>query len=192
MIGIGKKAPLFACDVVIDGQIKQMCLNDFAGQYKVLFFYPLDFTFVCPTELHAFQDRLEDFRKRNVAVIGCSVDSAYSHSAWLRTPKKSGGIEGITYPLLADINKTISRLYGVLDEEQGVALRGLFIIDKDDVVQCASVNNLPIGRNVDEVIRLIDALQFAEKSGQVCPANWQEGRKAMEPTDKGLADYFAE
>lgn len=192
MISIGRKAPAFACDAVVDGSIKRIDLDDFSGQYKVLFFYPLDFTFVCPTELHAFQDALPAFKERNVAVIGCSVDSAYSHSAWLRTPKKQGGIQGVTYPLLADINKEVARSYGVLDAEQGVALRGVFIIDACDVIQCASVNNLPLGRNVHEVLRLIDALQFSEKNGQVCPANWQQGEKAMHPTDKGVADYFAE
>jgi len=192
MLTIGKKAPVFSCDAVIESSIKKTSLNDFVGQYKVLFFYPLDFTFVCPTELHAFQDCLGEFKKRNTAVIGCSVDSAYSHNAWLRIPKKQGGIQGITYPLLADINKTVSREYGVLDDAQGVALRGLFIIDTNDVVQCAIVNNLPLGRNVHEVLRLIDALQFSEKNGQVCPANWQQGDKAMVPNDKGLVEYFAE
>ena len=192
MLTIGKKAPAFSCDAVIEGAIKKISLDDFDGQYKVLFFYPLDFTFVCPTELHAFQECLEEFKKRNVAVIGCSIDSAYSHTAWLRTPKQQGGIAGVSYPLLADINKAVAKAYGVLDEEQGVALRGLFIIDTNGVVQCASVNNLPLGRNVQEVLRLVDALQFSEKNGQVCPANWQQGHKAMVPNDKGLVDYFAE
>ncbi len=187
---VGKKAPQFSAEGVADGQIKQISLRDFDGTYKVLFFYPLDFTFVCPTELHAFQQELAAFEQRNVKLIGCSVDSAYSHAAWLRTPKKQGGICGVNYPLLADITKMIARAYGVLDEEKGVAFRGLFIIDTDNVVQCALINNLPLGRNIQEVIRLIDALQFSEQHGQVCPANWQQGEQGMVPNEAGLAEYF--
>jgi len=190
MVAVGKKAPIFDCEAVIDGCIKKIGLDEFTGQYKVLFFYPLDFTFVCPTELHAFQQALASFKERNVAVIGCSIDSVYSHMTWLNTPKKQGGIQGVEYPLLADVNKSVSRSYGVLDEEQGIALRGLFVIDTGDIIQCMIVNNLPLGRNVQEVLRLVDALQFSEKNGQVCPANWARGEKAMIPTNKGVVEYF--
>lgn len=187
---VGKKAPAFAGDAAIQGTIKKIALDDFKGQYKILFFYPLDFTFVCPTELHAFQDGVEEFKKRNTVVIGCSVDSVYSHNAWLRIPKKQAGIQGITYPLLADLTKDIARAYDVLDEEQGVAVRGLFIIDTDDIVQCAITHNLPIGRNVEEVLRLVDALQFCKNNNQVCPANWKNGCTGIKPTEEGIVEYF--
>jgi len=191
MTCIGNKAPDFNCEAVVKKQIKTVSLDDFKGKYKVVFFYPLDFTFVCPTELHAFQDKLAEFEKRNTHLLGVSIDSVYSHLAWLNTPKNKGGIEGITYPLLSDIKKTISTDYGVLDEEAGVALRGLFILDKDDCVQSMTVNNLSLGRNVDEVIRTIDALQHVENHGEVCPANWNKGEKAMKPDAQGLDDFFA-
>jgi len=190
MICVGKKGPNFNCQAVVDGQIKTISLSDFEGKYKVIFFYPLDFTFVCPTELHAFQELLPEFEKRNTQLLGVSVDSVYSHLAWLKTPRAKGGIEGVSYPLISDINKTISKEYGVLDESQGVALRGVFILDKDNCIQSLTVNNLSLGRNIHEFVRLIDALQHVEKYGQVCPANWNLGEKAMNPTNKGLAEYF--
>ena len=190
MVHVGQKAPDFACEAVVDGKVTELSLGSFTNRYKVLFFYPLDFTFVCPTELHAFQQELPEFEKRNVQVIGASVDSVYSHHAWLKTPKKNGGIEGITYPLLSDMCKEISRAYGVLDEKAGVALRGIFIIDKDNVVQSMTVNNLGLGRNVAEILRTIDALQHHEKHGEVCPANWASGEKALEPTAQGVKNYF--
>ena len=186
MVCINKKAPNFDCQAVINKQIKNISLNDFDGKYKVIFFYPLDFTFVCPTELHAFQQLLPEFEKRNTQVLGVSVDSAYSHLAWLNTPKE----EGITYPVLSDIHKTIAKEYGVLDECQGIAFRGVFILDKNNIVQSITVNNLSLGRNIDEFLRVIDALQFVEKHGQVCPANWNTGKKAMDPTTEGLETYF--
>jgi peroxiredoxin (alkyl hydroperoxide reductase subunit C) len=185
-----KKAPEWKAQGVVNGEITEISSNKFDGKYKVLFFYPLDFTFVCPTELHAFQDKLEEFKKRDVEVIGVSVDSAYSHLAWVNTPRKKGGIQGVTYPIVADMNKQISKDFGVLLEDAGVALRGLFLIDKDNIVQHSVVNNLSLGRNVDEVIRMVDALKFNEEHGEVCPANWKPGEKSMVATQEGLATYF--
>jgi len=187
---IGKKAPSFSCEAVVNKQIKKVTLDDFDGKYKIIFFYPLDFTFVCPTEIRAFQQMLPEFEKRNVQVLGVSVDSPYSHLAWLKMPATKGGIEGVEYPLLSDINKTMAKAYGVLDAQQGVALRGVFVLDKDNCVQSMVVNNLSLGRNIEEFVRLIDALQFVEKHGQVCPANWSAGKKAMTPTSDGLEDFF--
>lgn len=188
---IGKKAPPFSCQAAIQDHITDnVCLENYDGKYKVIFFYPQDFTFVCPTELHAFQEKLPEFEKRNVQVIGCSVDSPATHKQWLKTPKKQGGIEGITYPLLADVNKQMSRDYGVLDESSGLAFRGVFILDKDNVVQSMTVNNMSLGRNVDELLRTIDALQFVEEHGQVCPANWNTGDKAMDANEQGVKEYF--
>lgn len=192
MIRIGNAAPTFKANAIVDGHIKTISLDDYQGKYTVLLFYPLDFTFVCPTELHAFQEQLAMFHEKNTDVLAISIDSVYSHLAWLRTPKKQGGIEGVQYPLVSDIHKTISRDYGVLEEHEGVALRGLFLLDKNNVVQSAMVNNLPLGRNVHEVIRLLDALQFVENHGQVCPANWTAEAKSMKPTQQGVEQYFAE
>ncbi len=191
---VGRKAPDFDVAAVVNGsQFVDSCkLSDFSGKYVVLFFYPLDFTFVCPTELHAFQEKLEEFRSRNVELIGCSVDSKFSHYAWLNTPKNQGGIEGVTYTLLSDLNKTVSADYDVLIEGAGIALRGLFLIDKEGVVQHQVVNNLPLGRNVDEALRLVDALQFTEECGEVCPANWHKGDKSMRPDEEGLKEFFKE
>jgi peroxiredoxin (alkyl hydroperoxide reductase subunit C) len=165
-------------------------LSDYRGKYVVLFFYPLDFTFVCPTELHAFEDKLDDFKKRNVTVLACSVDSKFSHLAWLRTPRNQGGIQGVTYPLLSDINKDVSRAYDVLAEEAGISYRGLFLIDKEGVVRYQVVNDLGLGRNVEEVLRMVDALQFTEEFGEVCPANWNKGDKTMKPSEEGLKEFF--
>ena len=190
---VNKPAPDFSAQAVVNGQFKTVSLSEYKGKkYVVLFFYPLDFTFVCPTELHAFQDKMDEFKKRDVEVIGASIDSHFSHFAWVTTPKNKGGIEGVQYPLVADITKSISRDYDVLLEEDGVALRGLFLIDKDGIVQHQVVNNLPLGRNVDEVLRMVDALQFFEKNGEVCPANWKAGDKSMVPTDEGLKKYFGD
>lgn len=187
---VGKTAPNFTAQAVVDNRIvNQYSLSDLKGQYVVLFFYPLDFTYVCPTELHAFQERLEEFKKRGAQVVGCSVDSAFSHKAWINTPKSKGGIEGVNYPLISDLNKTISKDYGVLNPD-GVAYRGLFLIDKQGTVRHQLVNDLPIGRSVDEAIRILDALIFFEKNGEVCPANWNHGKKSMKPTSEGLEQYF--
>ena len=189
---VGKKAPGFTSAAVVNGNqmVEDFSLSSYAGQEVVLFFYPLDFTFVCPTELHAFQAKLGEFEKRGVQVIGVSVDSQFSHFAWLSTPKKLGGIQGVTYPLVADLNKSISADYDVLVEGAGIAYRGLFLIDKEGVVRHQVVNDLPLGRNIDEALRMVDTLQFFEKNGEVCPANWVEGDKAMDPTQDGLVEFF--
>lgn len=188
---IGNKAPNFKANAVANGQINDnFSLDLFEGKYILLFFYPLDFTFVCPTELHAFQEKLGEFENRGAQVIGCSVDSAFSHLAWVNTPKAKGGIEGVTYPLVADLNKNIARDYQVLNEEEGIAFRGLFLMDKEGVIRHQLVNDLPLGRSVDEALRLLDALIFHEENGEVCPANWQKGEKSMKPTQDGLATYF--
>lgn len=188
---VGKQAPDFSAMAVVNGDFKaNFKLSDYKGKYVWLFFYPLDFTFVCPTELHAFQDKLEKFKKLNCEVIGVSVDSHFSHMAWIKTPKTEGGIAGVTYPLVADINKTISRDYDVLIPSDGVALRGSFLIDKKGIVRQQTINDLPLGRNIDEFLRLLEAQQFTEEHGEVCPANWEKGKKTMKPSQQGLKDYF--
>ncbi len=189
---VGKKAPDFkAVAVQEDKVIQDFSLSQFKGQYVVLFFYPLDFTFVCPTELHAFSEKLAEFKKRNTQVVAVSVDSHFSHLAWLKTPRVKGGIEGVGYPIVSDINKTIAGDYDVLVEGKGIAYRGLFLIDKNGVVRHQVVNDLPLGRSVDEALRMVDALDFFENNGEVCPANWRKGDKAMKPNQKGLEAFFA-
>lgn len=189
---IGKHAPEFQSIAISDGKINnQFSLELFADKYVIFFFYPLDFTFVCPTELIAFQDKLEEFEKRNAKVVACSVDSPYSHLAWLNTPRSKGGIEGIKYPIVSDLKKTIARDYQVLNEEEGVAYRGLFLIDKKGIIRHQLINDLPLGRSVDEALRLLDALIFYEANGEVCPANWKAGEKTMQPTQEGLNAYFS-
>jgi peroxiredoxin 2/4 len=189
---VGKEAPDFDVKAVVDGNeiVSSYTLHQCRGRYVLLFFYPKDFTFVCPTELHAFQAKLSEFEARDVQVLGCSVDSEFSHHAWLNTPKGRGGIQGITYPLLADFNKTIARDYDVLHEGSGAAFRGLFLIDTNGIVKHQLVNDMPLGRNVDEALRLVDALQYVEKNGEVCPANWAKGDRAMTANQTGLDDYF--
>ncbi len=189
---VGKKIPDITATAVVHGDKieKNFSLSDFKGSYTLLFFYPLDFTFVCPTELHAFQDGLPEFEKRKCQVIGCSVDSPYCHLAWLKTPCKNAGIEGITYPLLADTTKNIARSFGVLKEDEGIAYRGLFLIDKAGVVRHELINDLPLGRSVDEALRILDALIFFEEHGEVCPANWHKGQKGMKANAEGLKAYF--
>ena len=190
---IGKSAPSFTTQAVVDGQIvEEFSLESLQGKYVVLLFYPLDFTFVCPTELHAFQERIAEFADRDAQVVACSVDSAFSHLAWLNTPREMGGIQGITYPLVSDFNKSISRDFQVLSEDEGIAYRGLFIIDCEGIIRHQLVNDLPIGRNVDEVLRTLDALITHEKIGEVCPANWTPGDKTLKPTNEGLLDYLME
>ena len=189
---VGKEAPDFSATAVVNGDFKEnFKLSDHRGKYVLLFFYPLDFTFVCPTELHAFQSKLEDFKKLNCEVIGCSIDSQFSHFAWLNTKKEEGGIEGVNYPLVADINKTIARDYDVLIPKAGVALRGAFLIDKEGLVRHQTINDLPLGRNISEYLRLLEALQFTEEHGEVCPANWKKGEKGMKPDQSGLKSYFS-
>lgn len=188
---VGKKAPEFKLKAVTNGKIEELSLLSMRGKYVVLFFYPLDFTFVCPTELHAFQDKLSEFKKRNTVVIGCSVDSIFSHLAWSSTPRKQGGVEGLEYPLLSDFNKALAQAYDVLKEDEGIAYRGLFLIDRDGIVRHQVINDLPLGRSVDEVLRMIDALSFFENHGEVCPANWHSGKPSMKATQQGLAEYFS-
>ncbi len=189
---VGRPAPKFRAKAVQGKKIiDDFSLDDFKGKNVILFFYPLDFTFVCPTELHAFEEKREEFAKRNTAIIGCSVDSCYSHYAWLSTPKAKGGIAGVQYPLVSDINKTIAQDYDVLVPGEGIAYRGLFFIDEQGIVRHQVVNDLPLGRSVDEALRIVDSYLFHEKHGEVCPANWNEGMKSMKPTFQGLEEYFA-
>ncbi|MFN4261596.1 MAG: peroxiredoxin [Gemmataceae bacterium] len=188
---VQKMAPEFTAKAVVGDEFKDVKLSDYRGKYVVLFFYPLDFTFVCPTEIVAFCDRHKEFEQRNAQVLGVSVDSHYTHLAWCKTPRKDGGLGKLSYPLVSDLNKSISRSYGVLLEDAGIALRGLFVIDKEGIVRHITVNDLPIGRSVDEVLRVLDALQFFEKHGEVCPANWKPGSATIKPTPEGSKEYFA-
>ncbi len=189
---VGKHAPDFIASAVLaDGSMQaDFKLSDFAGKYVVLFFYPLDFTFVCPTELIAFSKRIKEFNERNVQVIGCSIDSQFTHLAWRNTPVDDGGIGQVAYPLVADIKHTICQAYDVEFEDAGVAYRGSFLIDKEGVVRHQVVNDLPLGRNVDEMLRMIDALQFTEKYGEVCPAGWNKGDEGMKANKEGVASYL--
>jgi len=204
---VGRKAPSFTAAAVVNGgEIdKDFSLDQYLGKkHVVLFFYPKDFTFVCPSELHAFQEKLNDFEQRGVQVVACSTDTEESHWGWLQVAKENGGIKGVTYPLVADTAKTITDAYGVMAgyydyDEQGnmiangpmIAYRGLFLIDKEGTVMHQLVNNLPLGRNVDEALRMVDALQFFEEHGEVCPANWQKGQDGMKASFDGVAEYLA-
>ncbi len=203
---VGKKAPLFHSKAVLNGGeiVDYFSLERYLGKkYVVFYFYPADFTFVCPTEILAFQDKLGEFEKRDVAVVGCSVDSEFSHWKWLNTELNDGGIKGVTYPLVADLSKTISENYDVLaghytmndDDEvifEGIpqSYRGLFLIDKQGVVRHQVVNDMPLGRNIEEVLRMVEALQYYEKHGEVCPANWKEGDKTLKETQESIASYL--
>jgi peroxiredoxin (alkyl hydroperoxide reductase subunit C) len=189
---VTKEAPDFSATAVMpDDSFKEgFRLSDYRGKYVILFFYPLDFTFVCPSEILAFDKALEKFKTKNTEVIGVSIDSHFTHWAWRQTPVEKGGIGKINFPLVADLRKDISRDYGVLLNEE-VALRGLFLIDKEGIIRHGVINDLPLGRNVDETIRMIDALQHFEEHGEVCPANWKDGEDAMKPTAEGVADYLA-
>ncbi|MCB9062698.1 MAG: peroxiredoxin [Halobacteriovoraceae bacterium] len=188
---VGKTAPNFQTNAVVNGEIKPVSLNDFNGKWKVLFFYPLDFTFVCPTEIIAYSEAVSKFKELNCEVIACSIDSAFSHLAWTQQDRKTGGIGEINFPILADVTKKISSDYGVLIEEAGIALRGLFIIDDKNVIQHSTINNLSVGRNVDETLRLLEAYQFTAKHGEVCPAGWTKGSATMKPDPKGSQEYFS-
>jgi peroxiredoxin (alkyl hydroperoxide reductase subunit C) len=189
---VAKEAPDFSATAVLgDNSFKDgFKLSDLRGKYAVLFFYPLDFTFVCPSEIIAFDKAYDKFKEKNCEVVGVSVDSQFTHFAWKNTPVKEGGIGQVRFPLVADLDKQIARAYGVLLND-AVALRGLFLIDKEGVVRHSVVNDLPLGRNVDEALRMLDALQFTEKHGEVCPANWHQGEDGMKPTADGVADYLA-
>lgn len=203
---VGKQAPQFVAKAVQgENIIDEFSLEQFIGKkYVVFFFYPKDFTFVCPTELHRFQEELGEFESRGVEVVGCSTDSEFSHWAWLNTPKEKGGIQGVQYPLVADINKTISSAFDVLAGEEYVneegmievegelvAYRGLFLIDKEGVVRHQVVNDMPLGRSIRECLRVVDALQHFEENGEVCPMDWQKGDDAMNATHQGVSDYLA-
>lgn len=189
---VGKRAPDFKAKAVLQGGvITDFTLSAFRGKYVVLFFYPLDFTFVCPTELHSFQEQLSEFEARDAQVIACSVDSPHCHAAWLNTSKREGGIQGITYPLISDLNKCIARDYDVLVPGEGIAYRGLFLIDREGIVRHQVVNDLPLGRSVDEALRILDALIYFEGHGEVCPANWRQGKLSLQATQEGLRRYFA-
>jgi peroxiredoxin (alkyl hydroperoxide reductase subunit C) len=187
---VGKQAPQFQADAVHNGAFKSVALEEFKKKWVVLFFYPLDFTFVCPTEILAFSDRYEDFKKLGAEVLGVSIDSKFTHLAWTSTPRAQGGIEGLRYPLLSDLNKHIAASYGIL-AEGGIALRGLFIIDPDGIVQHATVNNLGVGRSVDEALRVLQAFQFVREHGEVCPANWHPGQDTMKPDPQKSKAYFS-
>lgn len=188
---VQQQAPDFKCKAVMpDGSFKDdFSLADYRGKYVLLFFYPLDFTFVCPTEIIAFSDRNEEFKALGVQIIGASIDSHFSHLAWRNIPRSQGGIGEIQYPLVADLNKQIARDYDVMTEE-GVALRGLFLIDKDGIVRHQVVNDLPLGRSVDEALRMVKALQYYEQNGEVCPANWKEGSRTIKPGVNESKEFF--
>ncbi|MFO8087454.1 MAG: peroxiredoxin [Bacteroidales bacterium] len=205
---VGKKAPAFNAPAVNNGSeiVENFSLEQYLGKkYVVFFFYPKDFTFVCPTEILAFQKKMEEFKKRDTAVVACSTDSEFSHWKWLNTEKNDGGIKGVTFPIVADLSKTISQNYDVLagdydyDEETGnitfsgepVAYRGLFLIDKKGIVRHQVVNDMPLGRSVEETLRMVDALQFCEKHGEVCPADWHEGDETMQESQESVASYLS-
>jgi len=188
---VTEEAPDFTAQAVMpDNSFAELTLSSYRGKYVLLFFYPLDFTFVCPSEIIAFDKALPQFEEKNAQVIGASVDSHFTHLAWKNTPRNQGGIGQIRYPLVADLSKSISQQYGILLGGE-VALRGLFLIDKEGIVRHALVNDLPLGRSVDEALRLLDALKFHEEHGEVCPANWHQGEQAMEPSAEGVAEYLA-
>ena len=190
---VGKQAPDFTATAVFgNNEIKDLKMSEYQGKYVVLFFYPLDFTFVCPSELIAFDHRLAEFKKRNVEVIGCSIDSQFTHLAWKNTPVNNGGIGQVQYPLVADVKHDICKAYDVEFAAAGVAFRGSFLIDKAGTVRHQVVNDLPLGRNIDEMLRMIDALQFTEEHGEVCPAGWQKGKAGMGASPEGVAKYLAE
>src|SRR4051794_12144806 len=187
---VTKPAPDFSADAVVNGGFSHVKLSDYRGRYVLLFFYPLDFTFVCPTELIAFSEQMDEFAKRGCDVLGISVDSKYTHLAWVNTPRKQGGLGQIKYPIVADLNKAIARNYGVLLEDAGVALRGLFLIDKGGILRHTLINDLPLGRSVGEALRVLDALQHFEQQGEMCPANWTRGQQAVKPDPVASKKYF--
>ncbi|XP_073134724.1 2-Cys peroxiredoxin BAS1, chloroplastic-like isoform X2 [Henckelia pumila] len=190
---VGNTAPDFEAEAVFDQEFVKVKLSEYIGKkYVILFFYPLDFTFVCPTEITAFSDRYEEFQKLNTEVLGVSIDSVFSHLAWIQTERKSGGLGDLNYPLVSDVTKSISKSYNVLIPDQGIALRGLFIIDKEGIIQHSTINNLGIGRSVDETLRTLQALQYVQENpDEVCPAGWKPGEKTMKPDPKLSKEYFA-
>ena len=189
---VGQSAPDFTATAVVDQEFKTIKLSDYRGKYVVLFFYPLDFTFVCPTEITAFSDSFSNFSDINTEVLGVSVDSEFSHLAWIQSDRKSGGVGDLNYPLVSDIKKEISTAYNVLDPDVGVALRGLFIIDKEGVIQHATINNQTVGRSVDETLRVLQAIQYVQSHpDEVCPAGWQPGSATMNPDPVKSKEFFA-
>lgn len=188
---VGKHAPDFSAKAVFGSDIRDISLSNYKNKYVVLFFYPLDFTFVCPTEMHAFQEKLSDFKSRNVELLGCSVDSEFSHHAWLSTPKNKGGIQGVEYGIISDLGGKIAADYDVLSNDN-VAFRAVFLIDPNGIVRHQLVNDLPLGRSVDEVLRTVDALQHVEEHGEVCPANWNKGDDAIEATHESVSSYLSD
>lgn len=187
---ISKPAPQWEATAVVDGQFKDLKLSDYKGKYLVFFFYPLDFTFVCPTEILAFNDRVAEFRDINAEVVACSVDSHFTHLAWTKTPRTEGGLGNLNIPLVSDITKQISQDYGVYLEDQGISLRGLFIIDDKGILRQMTLNDLPVGRSVDETLRLVQAFQFTDQHGEVCPAGWTPGSATIIPDPKESLKYF--
>ncbi|KAM9380002.1 thioredoxin-dependent peroxide reductase, mitochondrial [Phaethornis superciliosus] len=187
---VTQHAPFFKGTAVVNGEFKELSLDDFKGKYLVLFFYPLDFTFVCPTEIVAFSNKANEFHDANCEVVAVSVDSHFCHLAWINTPRKSGGLGKMNIPVLSDLTKQISRDYGVLLEGPGIALRGLFIIDPNGIIKHLSVNDLPVGRSVEETLRLVKAFQFVETHGEVCPANWTPDSPTIKPSPEGSKEYF--
>ncbi|CAL8357082.1 unnamed protein product [Boreogadus saida] len=188
---IGKPAPAFTTTAVVNGEFKDVSLSSYQGKYVILFFYPLDFTFVCPTEIVAFSDRAEEFRQIGCEVLGASTDSQFSHLAWINTPRKQGGLGPMNIPLLADLTHSISRDYGVLKEDQGIAYRGLFVIDDKGILRQITINDLPVGRSVDETLRLVQAFQHTDKFGEVCPAGWKPGHDTIVPDIKKSKEFFS-
>jgi alkyl hydroperoxide reductase subunit AhpC len=188
---VGKTTPAWKSNALINGGFKPISSDDYKGKWHVLFFYPLDFTFVCPTEITAYSDAVAKFKKLNTEVIACSVDSHFSHLAWTQQSRNQGGLGEVHFPILADLNKNIARDFGVLMEDAGIALRGLFIIDDKGVIQHSTINNLSVGRNVDETLRLVEAYQYTAKHGEVCPANWTSGSATMKPDPKGSKEWFS-
>lgn len=188
---VQKPAPAFKATAVVDGQFKEVALDNYKGKYLVVFFYPLDFTFVCPTEIIAFSDRAAEFRAIGCEVVGVSIDSEFCHLAWMNTPRKQGGLGHLNIPLVADVTKKISQDYGVLIQEEGIALRGLFIIDGKGILRQITVNDLPVGRSVDETLRLVKAFQFTDEHGEVCPAGWTPGKDTIKPNVQDSKEYFS-
>ena len=188
---IGQPAPEFSATALVNGQFKTVSSKDFKGKYVVLFFYPLDFTFVCPTEIIAFSERSDEFRKINCEVVAASTDSEFSHFAWTMQPRNQGGLGDMKIPILADTTHKISRDYGVLKEDQGIAFRGLFIIDAKGILRQITINDLPVGRDVDETLRLVQAFQYTDKHGEVCPAGWKPGKDTIKPGVKESKEFFS-
>ena len=190
---VGRKAPDFTAAAVLgNGEITNTfhLAETIKNKYAIIFFYPLDFTFVCPSELIALNNRIEEFNQRNTMIVGVSIDSQFTHNAWRKTPINEGGIGPVNYPLIADVNHQICQAYGVEHPTAHIALRGAFLIDKQGIIRSQTINDLPLGRNIDELIRLVDALQFHEKHGDVCPAGWEKGKTAIQPTEAGIATYL--